>query len=114
MNRVRFFVSTRFPELAGIAFTPCETVRSDAPDPRRAYMHVGHIKNAICVTSEGADLSVEHLLGLTLHEFGHLATGGGDGAADAWVFREFGLVVNYMGPETLEWVSKSEARRAGL
>lgn len=114
MNSVRFFVATKFPALAGVTFGLCSSVRKDAPDPARAYMHVGHRRRTICVADEAVRLSPGHLLGLTLHEFGHLATGGGDAVADGWVFREFGLVIAYRGPGALEWVSADEAKRVGL
>lgn len=79
---------------------------------RRAFMHVGHVEGRICVTPEANRLAPGFLLGMFLHEFGHIGSGGDDTEADRWVFEHFGIPVTYRGPLTLEWVSDKALRRA--
>lgn len=88
----------------------CAQIAKDRKLPgvlgRRAFMHVGHHPaGAICVAPEAEKLSDEHLLGLFLHELGHIATQGNDMAADAWVFTALGVPIEYKGKLTLEWVN---------
>jgi hypothetical protein len=81
-------------------------------------MHVGHRRrgggHVICVRPGAEVLTVSHIVGLLLHEFGHVAKGASDTAADGWVFETFGIVVNYMGDRALEWVSPAAIKAAGI
>lgn len=74
-------------------------------------MHVGHLSGAICHAKDCKSLSVNHLVGLLLHEFGHLATGGGEREADVWAFERLGVVIQYRSPILLEWVDDEAVAR---
>lgn len=70
----------------------------------RAFMHVGHLRNTVCSARPAAALSDSHLVGLFLHEFGHLAAGHNEPPANAWILRNLGIVIRYAGPLDLQWV----------
>jgi len=80
----------------------------------RAYAHVGHWPDGtVCVDlPRFAKLSVEHQVGVILHELGHLARpDGGEKEADLWVFEALGIPIEYRGPKTLQWVPRAVAGR---
>jgi len=54
------------------------------------------------------------IYGIFLHEFGHIASRGGELAADAWVFQSFGIPIRYRTRQRLEWVSHEDLKRWGL
>ncbi len=70
----------------------------------RSLMHTFHDPNTICALSLVERLPGEHLIGLLLHEFGHLGSGGGEREADRWILDNFGIRILYMGDLDLEWV----------
>lgn len=85
-------------------------------DPR-AFMHVGEDGKArVCSSPAARKLSVNYLVGLYLHEIGHVL------AQKAWkrseqedadkAVRDFlGVRLHYRGPLLLEWVTDSAVRR---
>lgn len=77
----------------------------------RAFMHVGHIRNTVCSARPAAALSDAHLVGLFLHEFGHLAAGHDEPPANAWVKKSLGIEVLYKGPLDLQWVGSDVVSR---
>src|SRR3990172_348125 len=82
-NRVRSFVSRRFPELRSIKlYSGCpdaershrhlKGTRFDKDGHSRYYMHWGHIKGFVCTSSHVfRELKKDELYGIFLHEFGH-------------------------------------------
>jgi len=120
-KRVQEYISQHSPQLANIScqmFCPeIRAYRKQHPNirGRRAFMHVEHHPDAICVWSPAAArLSKSHLVGLFLHEFGHLGSGGDDSAADRWVLVKIGLPIEYRGPLCLEWVSPAIIAERGI
>jgi len=117
---VREFVAQRFPRLKRVEFNPLcreilkfRTAHSDELKGRRAMMHVAHHPNIICAWAHAVlRLSANHLVGLFLHEFGHLGSRGNDQQADRWVKKHFGIEILYGGPLNLEWVSPEDGKRA--
>lgn len=111
-NRVYWFITHKFPRLANVDLAyNCPEIARDRKTRkgihgRRSFMHVGHVANRICVTPEAGRLTSGHLVGMFLHEFGHLATNGDDSTADAWVFAFLGLTISYRGPLMLEWANQ--------
>lgn len=94
------------PNLALIEFSICPEIRFELRGKARlrAFMHVGHKPGIICVHRSATSLSEQNVFGLFLHEFGHLATPGGtEQDADQWVFAKLGIVIEYRGPNELEW-----------
>ena len=77
----------------------------------RALMHVGCGALTVCSLRWAAGLSDSNLAGLFLHEFGHLAGGDEEPAANFWVERVFGIRIEYKGPLDLEWILPDTARR---
>jgi hypothetical protein len=73
----------------------------------RAFMHIGHYPRTICMVRQAASLSDSHLVGLFLHEFGHLGGGSDEPAANAWVKKALGVEIEYRGPMDLQWVSRT-------
>jgi hypothetical protein len=93
--------------LGRITLGACDEVRSGMRGHarKRAFMHVAHQPDMICVAPEAVRLSKNYLLGLFLHEFGHIATDSPDDRiADAWVCEKLGITIQYRGPLCLEWV----------
>lgn len=74
-------------------------------------MHVEHLKGKVCTILKAAALSDSHLVGLLLHEFGHLAGGADEPAANAWVTAKLGVVIQYRGSMELQWVDPEIAAR---
>lgn len=77
----------------------------------RAFMHVGHHRNRICMARQAALLSDSHLVGLLLHEFGHLGGGEGEPEANGWVLSTLGIAIVYKAPMDLQWVPLDLANR---
>lgn len=67
-------------------------------------MHTGDIPGTVCCHPAAKKLSDSYLIGLFLHELGHMATNSGEKAADAWVFTQLGIPIEYRGELILEWV----------
>ena len=76
----------------------------------RSFMHVAHVKGAVCTIRNAAALSDQHLVGLFLHEFGHLAGGDSEPAANDWVKKQLGVEIKYRGPLDLQWVPPAVVR----
>lgn len=73
----------------------------------RAFMHMGHMPKTVCMVRQAASLSDGHLVGLFLHEFGHLGGGAAEPEADAWVLKNLGIKILYRGPMDLQWVDRA-------
>jgi len=85
-------VGSGFPQLGGITFqVGCPAVEQYHRESPRGYMHVLHVPNVICVAAAAEDLGRQTLLGLWLHEFGHVLGGPEQWDADEWVFRNIKL-----------------------
>lgn len=61
----------------------------------RLYMHVGHLRNKICVVAEAEKLPRRNLIGLFLHEFGHMIGGITQYDADMAILVNFGIQIFY-------------------
>jgi hypothetical protein len=77
----------------------------------RAFMHMGHLPRTVCMVRQAAALSDCHLVGLMLHEFGHMGGGGAEPEADAWILKTFGIGIQYKGPMDLQWVDRATVSR---
>lgn len=87
----------------------CPLVRRTRKTSPRAFMHADHRPGTVCVASEAAGLSAEHLVGLYLHELGHpmarVAWGRTEQEDADRACREFlGVTIRYKGDLLLEWV----------
>jgi len=74
-------------------------------------MHVGHLKGKLCTIRPAAALSDGHLVGLFLHELGHLAGGDSEPEANDWVRTELGIDIQHRAPLDLQWVPPAVVRR---
>lgn len=104
---VRERVAKADPGLALTALRVCGELRHKLKGKTRsrAFMHVGHHPGSICLHPAAGKLKVNHVVGLFLHEFGHLGTPDGSEAdADQWVLVKLGIAILYKGPLCLEWV----------
>ena len=83
----------------------------------RAFFHVGaHDPGKVCTVDAAAKLDDSYLVGLMLHELGHVIAAKEFGRsdqidADDAVRRFLGVKLHYHGPLLLEWVPPSVARR---
>ncbi len=116
----RAFVARVDPSMAFVRLkVDCPEVMESRLEPgvkgQRAFMHVGHLQGTVCAWSGSAGLAQPgaegYLFGLLLHEFGHLGSRGGELAADAWVFDNFGIRIHYKSKLDLEWVDAWAVRR---
>jgi hypothetical protein len=115
--KVRAFVSAKAGKLGKVRplvscsdiFLLRRTNRNYLGD--RAFMHMGHYPSTICMVRQAASLSDAHLVGLFLHEFGHLGGGVDEPAANAWVKRVLGIEIAYKGPMDLQWVGREVVSR---
>jgi hypothetical protein len=114
--RVHQFVTGKIPALRRVRLVLCPEIRKGkrGAAARRAFMHVGHYDDVICVHPLANRLSTGYLAGLFLHEFGHLATDAGDAEADRWVFERLGIPILYRGAMRLEWVAPEVLAKRGL
>lgn len=114
---VQRFVSTAKPSLAWTKLrVNCpEIVRFRTYNPgiqgQRSFMHTFHDRNTICSLSLAGTLPEGYLVGLLLHEFGHIGSGGGEREADQWILDNFGIRIQYVGALDLEWVDDWVIRR---
>lgn len=114
----RGFVSKVDPRLAwtklNVGCPEIEKFRKDHNDRQgaRAFMHVGHIRGSICTAWDAERLPTPNiLLGLFLHEFGHLGSGGGERDADRWVSENFGIPIFYRTRLDIEWIGDPHVRK---
>lgn len=77
----------------------------------RSFMHTGHRRGSICMVRQAALLSDSHLVGLLLHEFGHLGGGHGEPEANRWVLNKLGIEIDYRAPLDIQWVPAETARK---
>jgi hypothetical protein len=119
-ERVKRFVSRSSPRLFHLSRVRlnigCQEIhryRATHPGKRgdRAFMHTEHKEAAVCSAVDAGRLPENYQVGLILHEFGHIATHGGEQAADEWVLHSFGIMIHYMGPLEIEWVSDQDLRK---
>ena len=61
----------------------------------RQYMHVQHHPGVVCCARAASRLSKKSLLGLFMHEFGHLLGGATQWQADVTAFQCFGYPIRY-------------------
>lgn len=114
--KIRSVVAKVLPKLSRVKLLPgCREIqfqrRKKGFEGSRSFMHVGHARGgAICAIRNAAALSDGHLVGLFLHEFGHLAGGDSEPAADAWVEKELGVKIRYRAPLDLQWVPPEVVR----
>lgn len=117
---VRTFVGKKFPKLLHIhldmlcgEILKYRNAHHGKLEGRRAFMHVGHLRRAVCTWAPAiGNMGLQYLVGLYLHEFGHLGSQGGEEAADGWVKEHFGITIHYRSKLQLEWVSLKDARKA--
>jgi hypothetical protein len=108
--KVRSFVYKNTGKFEHIALNvPCQEIDVLRRTKRgyvggRSFMHVGHIRNTVCCARPAEFLSDGHLVGLLLHEFGHLGGGHSEPSANAWIKSGLGVEILYKGPLDLQWV----------
>ena len=120
--RVKAFVIERLSgedhTMDAVNLLHCGDVTASAPGGQRerSYAHVGHWPGTVCAELiKFAELSLEHQVGILLHEFGHLGDEfGGEQGADRWVFVELGVALEYRGALDLQWVSAADIERLGI
>ncbi len=80
----------------------------------RSLMHVGHLPETICALPICGEIGHNFLIGLLLHEFGHLGSGGGEREADEWIKNNFKIPIYYRSKLDVEWVSEKDVRRIAI
>lgn len=106
--------SRRVPAL--VLAVGCPRIAARRRHDPRAIMHVGHRGGKVCASARAAELPLEHVVGLFLHEIGHpmaMAVWGRSEQedADAAVMRLLGVRLRYRGPLLLQWVPPATVRR---
>lgn len=111
-QKVRSFVAATDPSLSSVELTPCAEVRKGASRAgrSRAFMHTGHLPGRICYAPPTRLLSLNFIVGLLLHEFGHIGSGGGELEADNWVAVKLGIALHYKSKLCLEYVDSEVVR----
>jgi hypothetical protein len=117
--RVARFVSEARPQLAGVGLrgesAEVKEARKTSP---RVFMCASIEAKIICTWAPAVDkLPESHLIGLLLHEYGHLAGNASEEGADAWVWKTFGIPIEYRdhGPaKDLEWVDPRIIKSSGI
>ena len=117
---VRKFVSKADPRLLwtklSIGCSQIEAFRVANPGTvgQRSLMHVGHLPGTICALPICGEIGHNFLVGLLLHEFGHLGSGGGEREADEWIKTNFKIPIYYRSGLDVEWVSEKDVRRIAI
>lgn len=117
--RVARFVSETKPQLAGVSLRgECKEVMEYRKKSPRVFMCAAVDAKVICTWAPAVDkLPESHLIGLLLHEYGHLAGNASEEGADAWVWKTFGIPIEYKdyGPaKDLEWVDPRIIKSSGI
>jgi len=115
--RVRNFVSKKNGHLEHVILDiTCPKVlalRKIRGEGRRLFAHAS-CNGRICVNPLLGKQSMPYLIGVLLHEFGHIAGGPEEGDADMWVLTTFGIPIIYKGPLFLEWLDPKLIREKGI
>jgi hypothetical protein len=105
-----------------LKIAPCSDIRTMARpgEQFRAYAHVGHKPDQICVRKDFIDLPECHQVALILHEIGHLISeqGHDEPAADLSVKRRLNieikydnlLEIQYVDPEVVAYFEKRKIK----
>jgi hypothetical protein len=94
----RAIVATRHPEVLRYGlFVGCPDCDREHGKLWRNFMHVHHFPFTVCSASAVGSLGRASLLGLFLHELGHVIGGTRQSEADQAIWREYGLVISYDG-----------------
>lgn len=116
-TRVSAWARARAPQAGHLALKlDCALVKKTRKESPRAYMHTHHLPRRVCASSDAGALSIEHVVGLFLHEIGHGLAQKVYGRseqedADRAVKEILGVRIHYKGPLLLEWVQPMVARR---
>jgi len=93
---VNRFVGHRFPEFYEVGlYIGCPMAEEQHRADPRGYMHTHCRPETICSSWAAGELSMANLLGLFLHEFGHLIGGNEQADADIAILESFGLPILY-------------------
>jgi hypothetical protein len=117
--RVTRFVLEATPYLAGVGLRgDCrEVLRCHRHSPR-AFFHALHLHRTICTWAPLSDaLPMPVLIGMLLHEYGHIAGNVSEEGADEWVFEALGVPIEYRdygNVKALEWVDPRIIRAVGI
>jgi hypothetical protein len=94
--KVRALVARGHPEVLGYGLLlGCPTTERDHAVQSRRYMHVGHQPGCVCASRSVERLPRKNLVGLFLHEFGHIIGGPEQWDADMGIFRALGISILY-------------------
>ena len=89
--------------------TYCKMADSINEESHRTYAHTYHAPFVVCVCRKFVSVPEEVMLGVLLHEIGHLFGGKRDRDADKFIYKTLGIRIGYEGKERLQWVSPREA-----
>lgn len=97
----------------------CKLCDADHAEEDRQYMHVGHVDRTICYASATLELGLPWVLGLMIHEIGHLwLVDAGrkhtEGEANEAGRLITGIRVQFKGPRVLEWARPTAEFRRSL
>jgi hypothetical protein len=112
-QKVRAFAAAGEASLSGVELVACKEVRSGVArsSRHRAFMHTGHLDGKVCYAPPIRLLPLNYVVGILLHEFGHLGSKGGEAEADQWVLVKLGIALEYKGKLCLEWVDDATAKK---
>jgi len=89
--------------------TYCKLADAINEEKPRVYAHTYHAPFVVCVCRKFVSAPDEVILGVLLHEIGHLFGGKRERDADRFIYNTLGVKIRYKGKERLEWVSPREA-----
>ena len=92
----RQIVGKRYPHVLryGLNFG-CPDCEAAHRRHKRQFMHVGHVPGMVCCAAASARLPARNLMGMFLHEFGHVVGGPEQWDADLAIFNRFGIPIGY-------------------
>ncbi len=96
-------------------FVGCDLIQKDRRSSKRAFCHVGHRPIKVCTSPHLANIEINFVVGIYLHEIGHCIAAKVWGRsreqdADLAVLEFFGVNLRYKSDLTLEWAPDEVVR----
>jgi len=84
-----------------------ERERKTKIDGERRLAHTGHEGGIICISKELSEMPYRNIIGVLLHEFGHILTDLGDEkVTDEYIHKTYGIEIKYDSELELQYVNE--------
>jgi hypothetical protein len=95
-KRARALLAETHPEVLAFGlWVGCPICEKAHREAYRNFMHVGHHPATVCSSAAAKGLGKANLLGLFLHEFGHVIGGPSQWEADQAILWTLGIPIRY-------------------